>query len=71
MKNGMKPCPFCGNEEIRIHTFVFKEDIFTNLYHCKADVVCGYCNAIKVCSVIGENEEDCKEKIKEEWNKRV
>lgn len=71
MKNGMKPCPFCGNEDIRINSIVFKEDIFMNMFHYKADVICGNCRTVKMCVVSGKNEEDCKEKIKEEWNKRV
>ena len=28
MKNGMKPCPSFGNEDIRMHSIVFKEDMF-------------------------------------------
>ena len=70
MKNGMNPCPFCGSEDIRIHSIVFKEDILMDLFHYKADVICGNCRTVKMCVVSGKDEEDCKEKIKEEWNKR-
>ena len=71
MENKLKPCPFCGNEDIRVYSIVFKEDILMDLFHYKADVICANCNTVKVCSVVGENEENCKNKVIEEWNRRV
>lgn len=71
MKDKLKPCPFCGNEDIIIEKLYYKEDIFLNAYHFSVDCVCQKCRTLKNITVIGKDQEECCNKIKKEWNKRV
>lgn len=71
MNKELKPCPFCGNEDIVVEKLYYKEDIFLNAYHFSVDCVCQKCRTLKNITVIGKNQEECCNKVKEEWNKRI
>ena len=71
MENKLKPCPFCGNEDIKIEILQVKEDLFLMTWHMRADVRCNCCEVVKRVVVSGKNEEHCIERIIGIWNKRV
>lgn len=66
----LKPCPFCGNKEIRVEILKAMDDVFTNICYVKADIRCYECNVVKGVTVAGMNYDACKKRIQEEWNKR-
>lgn len=71
MENNLKPCPFCGNEEIKIETVISKKDILTDVHYCSIDFRCNQCKMVKNTKVYGVNEEDCKKEAVRLWNRRV
>ena len=69
--NQLKPCPFCGNKEIKIEVIKSKEDVLTNAHFCSIDFVCGQCKMAKNTNVYGTDEENCKQEAIRLWNGRV
>lgn len=66
----LKPCPFCGNEDIRVEVLRARNDILAKISYVKAEIRCDNCKVIKGVIVTGRNYDICKIKIQEDWNKR-
>ena len=71
MENNLKPCPFCGNEEIKIENVISKKDILTDVHYCSIDFRCDQCKMVKNTKVYGVDEEDCKKEAVRLWNRRT
>ncbi|MGF1919258.1 Lar family restriction alleviation protein [Enterococcus faecalis] len=64
----IKPCPFCGSENISFNAFSISSDAYVFCENCKA------CIEVKVpWNDMNEKEHDkvCFEKLLTKWNKRV
>ena len=71
MKNGMKPCPFCGNKDINIYMLWSKKDILTPNVCYRYEFVCKGCMMVKPIGVIAKNEEECRNFAVKKWNERI
>lgn len=66
--NDLKPCPFCGSEEIKIYAFSFSPD---------CGITCPICGAGFESDVpwedmnIEEHDYACYEHLKKMWNRRA
>ena len=67
----LKPCPFCGSEDIKIEIIKSNKDILIDGWHTIIDFRCSQCKLLKNTNVYGTSEEDCIKEAKRLWNRRV
>ena len=71
MKDKLKPCPFCGNEDLEIQVLELKKDLFVDGNWCIVDIRCNNCKTLKSRKVLGISEEDCIKDAIRLWNRRA
>lgn len=71
MKNEIKPCPFCGCDEVSIKLIATKVGPVSQLEHYKVEVCCHGCGFVKPMRGCGNNNEELYDEIVKNWNRRV
>ena len=71
MKDKLKPCPFCGSEDLAFEILSSRTDILTNYHACIIDIRCNDCHTLKSSTVYGTDENDCIKEVVRLWNMRV
>ena len=71
MSDKIKPCPFCGSEDIDIEFVSIMNDLFINKNHYKIEFICSDCNVIKPTRTTANNREEAIENVVKIWNRRV
>lgn len=66
----MKPCPFCGNKDIKMQVLISQDDILIDMHYCKIDFICLQCRTVKSVDVCGADEEECIKSAIECYNTR-
>ena len=70
MNSELKPCPFCGNEDIKIEVVLSRHDILSDSEQCIIDIKCYQCKTLKMMAVMGVDKNDCIKEAKRLWNER-
>ena len=71
MKDKLKPCPFCGSEDIKLEIIKSNPDVLMNCWHCIIDIRCNKCNTLKNAKIFGVDENDCILEAIRLWDRRV
>ena len=70
MKTELKPCPFCGNDELCIDVVAKRADLFTEYTHCVIEIMCNCCELVKTYRILGSSEKDCVKEAIRLWGLR-
>lgn len=67
----LKPCPFCGNKNIKIYPLGYKNDGLMKKVIGRFEFVCEDCCTSRAIGEFGKDNEESKFKAIETWNRRV